>query len=339
MEQIKQMLELMGRPAFCAEAGIIRAANNAALSLQIAPGDPVEPLIAAGREDYAEFQGGCLYLTLELCGQSFGASVTDVSGRHIFTLDADQTTDEQRLLALAAMELREPLGNVMALFDQLRAGSGEPDTHSRINRELYRLLRLMGNMTPRNAPRLELMELNALLQEIWDKALPACEALGFRFTFTPHPAPVYSQVDAAMLTRAIHNLLSNSLKFAAKGGTIELKLVLRNRRCIITLFDSGDDGSQSLASFTRFRREPGIEDGRSGMGLGLSLVRETAAAHRGSAMLLQPPEGGTLVQLSFPQRQDTQNLRSPRRPVSYCGELDAMRIELSDVLPPEFYQD
>ncbi|MBE6950451.1 MAG: HAMP domain-containing histidine kinase [Ruminococcaceae bacterium] len=339
MEQIKQMLELMGRPAFCAEEGVIRAANNAALSYQIAPGDPVEPLIAAGREDYAEFQDGCLYLTLELCGQSKGASVTNVSGRHIFTLDADQTDAEQQLLALAAMELREPLGNVMALFDQLRAESEDDPTHARINRELYRLLRLVGNMTPQNAPRLEMLELNALLHELWDKALPACEALGFRFTFTPHPAPVYTLVDAAMLTRAIHNLLSNSLKFAATGGTIELKLALRNRRCIITLWDSGDNGSQTLASFTRFRREPGIEDGRSGMGLGLSLVRETAAAHRGSAMIVQPPEGGTLVQLSIPQRQDTQNVRSPRKSLSYCGERDAMRVELSDVLPPEFYQD
>lgn len=337
MEQIKQMLELMDRPAFCAEGGIICAANEAALSRQISPGDPVEPLIAAGREEYAEFREGCLYLTLELCGQTLGTSVTRVADRHIFTLDADQTSEEQQLLALAAMELREPLGNAMALLEHLRAESADSSVISRMNRELYRLLRLVGNMSPHPVPRMEMVELNALLQELWDKALPACEALDFRFTFTPHPAPVYTLADAGMLTRAIHNLLSNSLKFAARGGVIELTLKVHNRRCSITLRDSGGGGSQSLAPFTRFRREPGVEDGRRGMGLGLSLVREAAAAHGGSAIVTEPPEGGTLVRISIPQRQDTKNLRSPRLHISYCGERDPMLIELSDVLPPEFY--
>ena len=40
--------------------------------------------------------------------------------------------------------------------------------------------------------------------------------------------------------------------------------------------------------------------------------------------------------LSLPIDQDTL-VRSPRHRISYSGDRDPMLVELSDVLPPEFY--
>ena len=47
--------------------------------------------------------------------------------------------------------------------------------------------------------------------------------------------------------------------------------------------------------------------------------------------------GGVTTVLDLPIHQDTP-LRSNRHRISYTGERDALLVELSDVLPPEFYK-
>lgn len=333
MEQTIQLLQLMDRPAFCTEDGRITAANAAAQSRQIVIGEQVTDLLACGKEAYAEFQSGYLCLELELCGQRCPATVTTLGSRHLFTLEPEDTEEELRMLSLAAQELREPLGDVMALVESLPSDLRELPG---ISRGLYRLLRIVGNMSPHPSVRMEAVELNALLREVWDRAQPACESRGIRFTFSPHPAPVYSYADAGFLTRAIHNLLSNAMKHAI-GGSIHLQLTMRRQFYQITMHDSGNPQS-AQDPFTHFLREPGLNATQSGLGLGMRLVRSAALAHGGTVLMDTPKEGGVRVSMSLPIRQNADAVRSPRLQMSYCGERDPLLIELSDVLPATFYE-
>ena len=331
MEQIKQMLALMDRPAFCAEGDSIRALNDAARSLTLCEGTPLSELLPSDRGIYDEFTEGCLTLALKLPGGSRMATVTKIEGRSLFTLEPESAEGDLRMLSLAAQTLRDPLSDVMALVESLPAHT---EKLPELNRSLYRLLRIVGNMTPAPPFRPETMELNALLEELWDKAVPACEARGIRFTFTPSPAPVYTCADSALLTRAIHNLLSNSMKFSP-GREIGLELQRSGKRCRIRYRDSG--GVLPPDPFTRYLRDPGLEDPRLGLGMGLKLVTTAAVAHQGCAFLVPRKNGGVTTVLDLPIRQDTP-LRSNRRRISYTGERDALLVELSDVLPPEFYK-
>ena len=332
MEQIEQLLALMDRPAFLAEGGHITALNAAARSLALEEGAALEPLLSEGREAYAGFQGGVLTLALSLPGGSRTAAVTALAQGHLFTLEPESAEAELRMLALAAQALRDPLSDVMALADELPEDSAH---RAQLNRGLHRLLRIVGNMTPQPVLRPEMVELNALLREIWDKAEPACQRLGIRFTFTPSPAPVFTAVDEGLLTRAIHNLLSNSMKFSP-GRELRLELQRSGRFCRIRFLDTG--ARMPSDPFTRYLREPGLEDPRNGLGLGLRLVRDAAIAHGGTALMAPGPEGGVLTELCLPIRQDGAALRSPRLRLSYTGERDPLLVELSDVLPPEFYK-
>lgn len=335
MEQTIQLLSLLERPAFCAENGRVIAANAAALARQIVIGEQIMDLLAWGKEEYTEFHTGCLCLDLELCGQHCPASVTMLGKRHLFTLEPENAEFDLRILSLAAQQLREPLGDVMALVENLPPDLLEVPG---INRGLHRLLRIVGNMTPPPPTRMEMADINALLREIWDQSQAACESRGIRFTFTPHPVPVYSLADTALLTRAIHNLLSNALKFSA-GGSIHLQLTQRQQHYQITLHDTGCSlSSQFRDPFTRFLREPSLESPENGLGLGMRLVRSAAFAHGGTVLMDSPGNEGVRVSLSIPVRQDSASLRSPRLQMSYCGERDPLLIELSDVLPPEFYK-
>jgi signal transduction histidine kinase len=335
MEQTIQLLELMDRPAFLALDGQIIAANAAALARQIVVGAQIADLLACGKEEYAEFQSGCLCLDLELCGQHCPVTVSVVGILHLFTLEPEDTENDLRMLSLAAQQLREPLSDVMALVENLPSDLLELPG---ISRGLHRLLRIVGNMTPHPTLRLEMADINALLREIWDQAQSACESRGIRFTFSPHPAPVYSCADTGLLTRAIHNLLSNAMK-AAPGGSIHLQLTTHRQFYRITMHDTGSpQPGQIRDPFSRFLREPGLDTPEQGLGLGMRLVRSAAFAHGGTVLMDSPKEGGIRVSMTIPVQQNIATLRSPRLQVSYCGELDPLLIELSDVLPPEFYK-
>lgn len=333
MSSITQILDMMDRPAFCVEDGVICAVNSAAARRQFEPGTSVADLLTAGGDEYRAFRTGYLCLGLHCCGEDYDACVRELDGRHIFTLEQADADSELRLLALAAQTIREPLGNVMALVEELNADS---ETAARIERGLYQLLRIVGNMSPPPVFRPELRDIGALLREVWDKVQPACESRGVTLSYTEPPMAVYSNADGELLTRAVHNLLSNSLKFAEPGDTLRLELKRLKTSYRIILRDRGGHRWPIPDPFTRYLREPGLGDGREGLGLGLKLVQLAASAHGGTVLLY--PDGEELIaELSLPIRQDT-TLRSPRLRISYAGERDPMLVELSDILPPEFYK-
>ena len=118
------------------------------------------------------------------------------------------------------------------------------------------------------------------------------------------------------------------------------KLTLKGTLLSLTIQDEGAGFAPEARSnvYQRFRREPGIEDGRHGIGLGMVLVRSVATMHGGTVLIQQGAESGTKVTMTMKLQQNTGALvQSPAFRVDYAGERDHALIELSDVLPPELY--
>ena len=176
-------------------------------------------------------------------------------------------------------------------------------------------------------------------QEIFDEAAHLCASAGITLTFTNHPTSVYSLIDSNRMERAIYNILSNSLKFTPAGGTIHAQLECRKKALYLTISDSGSGIAFNIAShvFNRYCREPGIEDNRHGIGLGMSLIRSAVVAHGGTVLLDRSKEGGVRTTITLPIRQDSTTLRSPVLRIDYAGERDHGLIELSDSLPNHMY--
>ena len=102
MKDIAQMLELMDRPALWVKDGIISAANRAALARQFPVGERIDPFLVTGGEEYRELKQGWLSLGLECSGERYEATVSNLEEGHIFALEARDTEEELRLLALTA---------------------------------------------------------------------------------------------------------------------------------------------------------------------------------------------------------------------------------------------
>lgn len=348
---MNQMLQMLDRPAFFVSGGIITQANQAALGRLIPLGGQILPLLRTGAAEYADFSQGWMYLTLEVEGVPVGACVRRVDTCDVFILEPENAGGEYRTLALAAQELRTPLGAVLSLTERLfpalalEDGSHAAEQTARINRGLHQMLRIICNMSDAaryacGTPVLETRDVNAVLQEIFEQAAPLCECCGVQLHYTGLPATAHCLVDSEQLERCVYNIISNSLQSMAPGGSICAALTRRGNTLYLTVTDTGSGiPSERMGDvFTRFLRSPSLVDPGHGLGLGMTLIRGCASAHGGTVLLTPSETGGLKLTVSLPIRLNPTRLASPRIRVDYAGERSHGLIELSDSLPHTLYQ-
>lgn len=338
---IPGMLDLIPVPGFCVEAHRVTRVNSGARNLSVTEGMSIEELLCNEIEIYDCYQGGSLYLGLRLPGCVRGASVNRIGSTDVFLLEADAEYGELTALALAARELREPLNSIIHAAKSLRENDEET---AKLNRSLHQMLRILGNMADASAysqhSHQETVNICAVIGEIFEKAEDLFSKAGVTLCYRGPEEPIFSLADSAQLERAILNMLSNALKFSAPGGTVTATLTRQGRYLKLRILDNGCGIADELLPtvFSRYLREPAIEEGRQGLGLGMVLIRSAAIHHGGTVLIERPEAGGTGITLTLQIRQNsTGMLRSPALQVDYSGGLDHALLELSDSLPPELY--
>jgi signal transduction histidine kinase/ActR/RegA family two-component response regulator len=111
--------------------------------------------------------------------------------------------------------------------------------------------------------------------------------------------------DPGRLQQVIWNLVSNAVKFTPKGGRIEVRVERINSHLEVIVADTGQGIEPNAIGsvFERFWQDEGSGQSRSGVGLGLSIVKEIVGLHGGtvSAHSDGPGEGSTFtVRLPLP---------------------------------------
>ena len=334
----KEILDLMLRPAFWVENGIIRHVNPSATRLLLAVGQAVTPLIQVGREEYEQLQTGSLQLILSLNNTDVVTTVIHQPDGQIFLPDLQSMPDQFRSLSLAAMQLREPLAGLSILLEQ----NTDPDAAGQINRRLYQLLRIVTNMSDAvrfadpAACRKEYTEICGFLEEILAKADTLMEHIHVSVESHIPQESIYTRVDREQLERSVYNLLSNAVKYAPESGTIQVKLNRLGHKLQLSVQSAS---ARDLGGFyDQYLRHPTLEDPIHGLGLGMALVRSTAANHGGALLIDQPNGTHTRVTMTLAMDQSQGDMvRSPIFQLDYAGERDHGLLELADVLPAQLY--
>lgn len=348
---MSKLLEMIAQPAFCVNNGLISMVNHSARQMLIDVGSPIAPLIGNAAEEYAAFENGCLCLTLKLADCPHQASVTRLEEFDLFVIDQAAEQTELRAMSLTALTLREPLSDLMMIYNQIlpTLDTSNPTAQAqvcRIQRRLNQLHRIVCNMSDavkyagNSPPRMTCQDVCAVVSEIIDHAEVLVTASGYQMTYTGPRTPVYGMICVERLERAIYNMLSNAMKFADPGSQIKVKLTHSKGKLYLSVQDDGKGIPSSMIGsvYSRYRRQPGLEDPLSGLGLGMVLVRGAAYAHDGSVLITQPSGSGTKVVLTMTVRQNKDSIvRTSSINIDYAGERDHGLLELSDVVPEEYY--
>lgn len=347
------MLNRIPNPAFLVADGIITQANAAAQQRMIPVGSSVDTILVTGKDEYSQFQGGCLHLMVNVCDVSCSFSVTRLTGCDLFELEQDGDLAEFQTMALAAQSLRAPLSSVMTVADRLfplTCFDNDPAAQeqvARINRGLYQMLRIICNMSDAyrysldNTFRSEVRDVGALVEEMFRQHAPLIACAGITLRFQSLKETIYCLVDEEKLERAVGNILSNAIKFTPRGGTIDARLTHRGKLLYLTVQDNGNGIPDELRTsiYNRYQRQPGVEDGRFGIGLGMVLIRSAAAAHGGTVLMEQGRDFGTRITVTIRiQQTGDPMVRSPMIHVDYAGDRDHRLLELADCLPAELYR-
>jgi PAS domain S-box-containing protein len=234
-------------------------------------------------------------------------TVAAVSVFRDVTLTEQRGQAEREFVSNAAHELRTPLAAIVGAVEVLQAGAKEdPEERERflahLERQCRRLERLTNALltlarvqTRNETPRLEIVELCPLFQDVAQSLHP-----GPRVTVEVDCAQELAVfANRALIEEAVVNLAGNAMKFTRRGtitlaaseseaGFVEVEvrdtgrgMTAADRKRAVERFYRGDDGTTG------------------GFGLGLAIVAAAAEAMDSSLEIDSTPRRGTTVRLKL----------------------------------------
>ena len=227
---------------------------------------------------------------------------------------ADQ---KMNFVAGVSHELRTPVSAIAMLArnqaDGLVAGADRVKQYGelihqqsrRLNEMVEQTLQYAGIHSGLRRPAKNEIDLRRLIQEAVDARRADLSHSGFEVEISLDPDLPPVPGDAALLRTAFDNLLSNAQKYAEGGRWIRVtaRYFAPEKQARISVEDrgAGIDPADQAEIFEPFSRgRAAIEAQIPGSGLGLSLVRSAAEAHRGSVTLVSEPGRGSTFTLHLP---------------------------------------
>lgn len=232
-------------------------------------------------------------------------------------LRLDHALHSQRAFVTdAAHELRSPLTALQLQLqlaeratDDVQRAAAFTKLHQRLDRAIHLVQQLLtaarqeggaGEAAPAPVDLLELVR--ACIGERYDQASARGIDLGIVETSADLDGPCLSG-NADGLRILVGNLLDNALRYMAPGGRVDVTITQTDREIALQVADDGIGIAPAERDrvFDRFYRGAGHAEW--GSGLGLSIVRSVANAHRATVTLDDGPAGrGLLVTVRFPRR-------------------------------------
>jgi two-component system sensor histidine kinase KdpD len=108
--------------------------------------------------------------------------------------------------------------------------------------------------------------------------------------------------DPVMLQKVLCNLLENAGKYSRPGAPIRVSAEQRGAKVAISVADrgAGIDPAEQALIFERFYRAHSQANGTSGTGMGLSISRAIAQAHRGDVTVTSQAGQGSVFTVTLP---------------------------------------
>lgn len=234
---------------------------------------------------------------------------------HERALDAERLSHErEELLGVIAHELRTPITVVQAHLDlatrAVESGRLEPLARylGSARAALDRLSRLSADLVEGSRgeqPTFELtpLDLVAVVEQACAWARPAAASQQIRLDHQLAADRPLIRANADALLSVFGNLFSNAVRYTPPGGQVRVhyQAVPAGVRVVVDDTGIGMPPEVQARVFEKFYRAPDARRMEArGLGLGLALVRQLVAAHRGTVEVKSSPGQGSTFSVTLP---------------------------------------
>ena len=227
-------------------------------------------------------------------------------GPRVAAPEIDQLDSVMRVLA---HEIRTPLAVVRG-YAGLIGGTSDPTEARRgceaIERAATRIDRILEDLTVATRPEGLLDRRPVAIRETVADVVDDFEtAAHVDLRVTQHITEATAVAgDAAQISQAISNLLTNALRFSPDGAEVEVVVRADEHWVDIDVSDEGPGVEPTVLGLI-FRKYGRADPTSPGSGLGLYLARQTARAHGGNLLVCRRPAGpGATFTIRLPRLRD-----------------------------------
>ncbi|HEY4300881.1 MAG TPA: response regulator [Candidatus Didemnitutus sp.] len=223
---------------------------------------------------------------------------------------------KNRLLGMAAHDLRNPLASIRGLAEFLRNGTVGPllpdqqDLVNTIHEASQSMLELVNDLLDTSVIEsgelkinLEVCSLDALVEKsVRLNSINAAQK-NTRIVLRPGSPSRSARVDGQKMKQVLDNLLGNATKFSPAGSIITVQTDETDSQYFISVQDQGPGIPENEQH--RLFQDFGVTSvrptgGEKSTGLGLAICRRIIEAHRGRIEASNRPGGGCEFKISIP---------------------------------------
>jgi signal transduction histidine kinase len=286
-------------------------------------GDACAPIIfITAKSDSADViegltAGGVDYLPKPFRHQETLARIrTHLQNRLLVEQLSKANADKNKLLGMAAHDLRNPLASIRGLAGFLRdgtVGTLTPDQLDLVNtihdasQSMLQLVNDLLELSVVEAGELTIHLESSALRDLVEKSINLNNVNAAqkrtRIVLQPGPPVPEMALDAQKIRQVVNNLLSNAVKFSPPGAVIKVEVVANDSGCAIAVRDQGpgipdSERHKLFQDFGRTSVRP--TGGEQSTGLGLAICRKIVEAHHGTIGAENLPAGGSEFKVTLP---------------------------------------
>jgi len=218
---------------------------------------------------------------------------------------------ERRMMGDIAHEIRTPLMGIQSTAEAIEDGVYPADSEhlSIITKETKRLSRLTSSLMELSRLKCEQTGFPVSPVDLSEPITAAIavnyarvEAQGLHIEVDLKPG-LKVEANAERLQQALTNLLTNSIRYTPKGGTVVVRSTSDEDNAYISVEDSGVGMSEEDVNhvFERFWRADGARDrATGGVGIGLPITKEIINRHNGEIFAKSTIGKGTTFTIQLP---------------------------------------
>ena len=263
--------------------------------------EDLELLTALAQQIAVALDNAMLYKRLE---ENFRLTAEELKITQKKLINSERLAAIANLVQGVAHEVRNPIMSIGGFAARMKAGLESNhkfrkylDIILKETSRLEKLVRDVKELAEMHTAYLKPADMNNLLSKVIDDFSPIISRQSIHLEADIEEGLPKITLDRIQISRALKNIIQNSLEAMSMGGTIKLRARAVDSHIQIVVEDSGIGIDEDKVDLIH---DPFVTNKTTGVGLGLTMVYQIVMNHQGEIQIKSRGDKGTTVTLDLP---------------------------------------